>query len=402
MKLSKKYVNQALEDLNFRDMMPIQEAVIPEALKGRDIIGCSQTGSGKTHAFMIPVFEHLQEDTHEIQTVIVSPTRELASQLYEVARHIASFYEGSIDIRLYTGGQDRSREIERLKKSQPQIVIGTPGKIYDLAIKENVLKTYKAKKLIIDEADMALEIGFLTEIDEIARTMNDALQMMVFSATVPETLQPFLRKYMTQPKAVMLDDLSLSALNIDHKFIRYSSDEDREFKWQKMLKGLNPYLALIFANKKEDVEKIYQSMFQAGYNVTTIHGDMPPRKRKQVLKEINRLRYQYVVASDMASRGLDIDGISHVINYDLPKDMAFFIHRIGRTGRAGHHGETISFYSQKDTHALEFMEKHKMDVDIKELKPRQKRQPKPEPMGPRKKLKVKPNYKKKLKQKKKR
>ncbi|MFH5882513.1 DEAD/DEAH box helicase [Liberiplasma polymorphum] len=401
MKFTKNYIEQAVKDLNFEAFTKIQEAVIPEAIKKRDIIGCSQTGSGKTHAFLIPVFERLEESNKDLQVVILSPTRELATQIFNMAKHIASFSTETIEIKLFTGGKDRSKEIEGLAKHQPQIIIGTPGKIHDLAIKENILKTYRAKMLIIDEADMALEIGFLADIDAIARTMDEQLQMMVFSATIPETLQPFLRKYMKQPLEFMLENKSLSDLNLTHTFIKTTPNFTKDQALKKVMESINPYLAIVFVNKKEDVDRIAKELYQNGVNVTSIHGDLQPRKRKQVLKDINRLTYQYIIASDMASRGLDISGISHVINYDLPKDMAFFVHRIGRSGRMGASGETISFYSESDTHAFEFIDKHKITIDLKggSRPARKPKQVVKEVVSkPRKKLEVKPNYKKKLKQ----
>ncbi|MFP4286965.1 MAG: DEAD/DEAH box helicase [Candidatus Izemoplasmataceae bacterium] len=369
LKTQKNYIIDALKDLNFKSLTAIQEAVIPEILKGSDIIASSKTGSGKSHAFLIPIFEKLDENHHDLQIVILSPTRELATQLYDVASHIASFSKSTITIGLYTGGKDRQKEIQSLKSKQPHIVIGTPGKINDLAFKENVLSVYKAKILVIDEADMALDIGFLPEIDAIARVMPKELQMLVFSATIPEKLKPFLRKYLKHPKEINFEDKSLKDLNLNHTFIRTTENLTKDKALDDTIKKINPYLAMIFVNKKEDVERLYKRLYQEGLNVTMLHGDMPARKRKQVLKEINRLTYQYIVASDMASRGLDIEGISHIINYDLPKDMAFFVHRIGRSGRMGASGDTISFYTDKDNHALEFIDKHKIDVNFIGNKP---------------------------------
>ncbi len=364
MNFSKQYVMDAITDLQFTTFTDIQKAVIPTAIKKRDIIASSATGTGKTHAFLLPVFERLDEKDHSIQAVIISPTRELATQIYHAAVHIASFSDAHLDIRLYTGGKDRDKEISRLKKSQPHIVIGTPGKIKDLAIQENVLKVYKAKMLIIDEADMALEIGFLEDIDMVARTMTAQLQMLVFSATIPEALKPFLHKYMKNPKEIILQDKSLHNLDVTHTFIRTNSQEDKEKKFLETINQLNPYLCMIFANTKEEVERLSRLLFQQGENVISLHGDIKPRKRKQIIKDINRLTYQYIIASDIASRGLDIDGVSHIINYDLPKDMSFYIHRIGRTGRMGRSGEAISFFTDKDTHAFTYINKYNIDANI--------------------------------------
>lgn len=369
MKFSKKYINDAIKDLKFESFTDIQTHVIPEALKRRDIIGTSETGSGKTHAFLLPLFEKLDESKKEVQVVILSPTRELAQQLYDVATHIASFSENPIDIRAYMGGKDRSREMDRLKKSQPQIVIGTPGKVHDLAIKENLLKVYKADALVIDEADMALDIGFLEDIDRIASTMDKNLHMMVFSATIPQKLEPFLRKYMTQPLEFHLSDASLKQLNIEHIFIRTTKDKaDKMKKFDQILDMINPYLGMIFINKKEDIEAISNHLRARGLKAIELHGDLQARKRKQVIREIENLSVQYIVASDIAARGLDIKGVSHVINLDLPHDMDFYTHRVGRTGRMKTSGVAFTLYHDDNIEAFEYLNKRDVNILYREIK----------------------------------
>ncbi len=185
------------------------------ALKGKDIIGQSQTGSGKTHAFLIPIFEGLDEDLQQVQAVITTPTRELAEQIYNVAMQLASFCDKPIKIGRYVGGTDKQKTIEKLG-TQPQIVIGTPGRIKDLAINERVLLAHTAKMFVVDEADMTLETGFLTDIDQIAGTMGRDLQMMVFSATIPQALKPFLKKYMTAPTHIHIQPRQQTAVKIEH------------------------------------------------------------------------------------------------------------------------------------------------------------------------------------------
>ena len=225
MDIRKKFIEKAIKKLGFTQYTEIQEKVIPKARKGNDIIGCSQTGSGKTHAFLIPIFEKLDLENKDVQVVICAPTRELATQIFEFAKELAYYSETRIDIRKYTGGSNRTDEIDRLKKSQPQIVVGTPGKIKDLAVKENVLNILKATTFVLDEADMALEIGFLDDVDAIASLMDKELQMMVFSATIPEKLKPFLRKYMNNPFEVSIKPKELSSLNIEHIFIPIKSSD---------------------------------------------------------------------------------------------------------------------------------------------------------------------------------
>ena len=370
MHFSKTYIEKAVQALGFKDLTDVQRAVIPDATKGRDIVACSQTGSGKTHAFLIPVFSRLNEKDPRVQTVILSPTRELASQLLEAARQIATYADESIDIRLFSGGQDRHKEIERLKKSQPMIVIGTPGRIKDLAIDENALKIHRANTIVIDEADMALDIGFLPDIEAIFSTTKDNAQLMVFSATIPESLKPFLRRSTRNAKEVSLEDKSLRSLAIEHRFIRLDNQADKDRRLLAFVNETEPYLALIFVNQKADADRLASMLYQAGKRSIALHGDLPSRKRKQLHRRITSLDVQYVVATDMASRGLDIEGVSHIINYDLPTDMTFYVHRVGRTARMGQSGLAISYFSERDGHAFHYLDKHHINYTVKGTKPK--------------------------------
>lgn len=336
----KEYINKAINDLKFKELSKIQEEIIPLALKGNSLIGQSRTGSGKTHAFLIPLFQNIDEDKKFVQAVITAPTRELALQIFNVATHIASFCDKKIDIRIYTGGTDREKEIERLKSSQPQIVIGTPGKVNDLVIKENVLKIYTAKMLVIDEADMSFEIGFLDDLDKIASVLTDP-QILVFSATINESILPFIRKYIESDKHIKIKESSNA--NIRHILIPIKS-EGKYLALRNLLKTFNPYLCLIFANTKKRAIEVSDFLKQEGYKVCLIHGDVQVRERKRLMREIQELRYQYIVASDIASRGIDIEGVSHVVNFELPSDYEFYIHRSGRTGRMNMDGVCMSLY----------------------------------------------------------
>jgi len=363
---TKSYLYDALKGLNFQHFSPIQEKVVPKALENRDVIAASETGTGKSHAFLLPVFERLKEYEKHVQTVILVPTRDLARQLKSMAVELASYCDDPIDIRSYTGGNDRDKEMKRLEKSQPQIVIGTPGKIYDLTVKENVLKLHKAKTLIIDEADMALEIGFLKEMEAIASILNHA-QFMIFSATIPQTLRDFIKKSMQNPFEVDMGSKGLTRLPITHKFMRVHEANMFE-TLDKLLETINPYLAMIFANTKDEVDLIASHLHQKGFEVTKLHGDVTPRERKQVLRDIDKLRVQYVVASDIAARGIDIEGVSHIINTGFPKDMKFYIHRAGRTGRMGMSGEVISLYKKNDADAFSFLMKENVPLNFVDVK----------------------------------
>lgn len=367
MDIRQPYIAAAVADLGFDTFTEVQTKVIPAARHKQDVIGCSQTGTGKTHAYLIPIFEALDLTNDSLEAVITAPTRELAEQIYQFARHIASFSALPIDIRRYTGGTNRNRELERLATSQPKIAIGTPGKIHDLARKENRLAIHQARIFVIDEADMALDSGFLQDIDQIAAAMPEHLQMMVFSATIPEALRPFLRKYMNQPTEIIIKPRELSSLNIEHVFLPIKS-KDRKNILVQLMHLLNPYVGIVFCNTKETVEDLYPELKQEGFNIIKLHGGMTPRERKRVMKEANSGTYQYILASDIASRGIDIDGVSHVINYDLPRDMEFYVHRTGRTGRADYTGLAISLYHADDDAYVAFLEHKGIDIHYKEIR----------------------------------
>ena len=361
---TKPYIKAALEDLNFTELTQIQQEVIPLALKKVDIIGQSQTGSGKTHAFLIPIFEVLDEGEQKVQVIITTPTRELAEQIYQVAGHIASFSDTTISIVRYMGGTDKERALAKLK-SQPQIVIGTPGRIKDLAINERALLVHTAKIFVVDEADMTLEAGFLQDIDQIAGTMDKNLQMMVFSATIPVGLKPFLKKYMQQPQHIHIEPRQQTAVNIEH--ILYPTKHRPRIEVLKtVLTSLNPYLAIVFANTKKKAAEISRELTAAGFKVGEIHGDLDPRRRRQVMNRIRNLEFQYIVATDIASRGIDIEGISHVINFELPSDLEFYIHRTGRTARGSFEGVAITLFDTKEEEALSQLEARGITFAYKE------------------------------------
>lgn len=399
MKLSKPYLYNALEGMNFQSFTEIQKKTLPAALKGRDILGVSETGSGKTHAFLLPVFDRLDEDEQEVQSVIVSPTRELADQLHRFASELASYTTAPIDIRLYTGGRDRERELERLKKSQPQVVIGTPGKLVDLAVKENALKLYRARTFVIDEADMTLEFGFLKELETLANVIDKRAQLLVFSATLPEHLRQFVKKSMYQPLEVILSKDRLSKLNIRHRFIKSPQDKRLE-TLDRIIGAINPYLALVFANTIEEVDALASHLRALDLDVTKLHGNLTVRERKQAIREIEKLNVQYIAASDMAARGIDIDGVSHVVNLAFPKDPNFYIHRVGRTGRMGASGEAITLYDEHDSEAFDFLKQEGVTLEFCDIKDGEFIQSKQKPekqdkRRPSKQEKIKPGYKKK-------
>ena len=360
----KDYIVKAIQDIGFKEFTPIQKNVLDSLKNNKNILAKSKTGSGKTHAFLIPIFQELNEDKYEAFATIISPTKELAMQTYKMAQQIASFCGKRIDIKLYCGGTDRLKEIEKLKNSTPQIIIGTPGKIKDLAVDENVLKIYTSKYLIVDEMDMTLDGGYEEDLDVISQILKDS-KMMFFSATMEERILHFAKKYLSNPE--IIDIKNTNDTKIQHIWIPLKH-RDRFTCLLDLLGTMQPYLAIIFANKKETVIELGQKLSNEGYFVGVMHGDLTPRERKRVINDCRNLKYQFLVATDLAARGIDIEGVSHIINYELPYDYEFYLHRSGRTGRMHADGIVYSFYEAVDDEYLNELGKKKISPVYFEIK----------------------------------
>lgn len=409
----KEYIYQALDEINFKEPTEVQARLIPTILKGKSVVGQSQTGSGKTHTFLLPIFQNLNAQKDEVQAVITTPSRELAYQIYEAAKQLAKFSPENIWIQNYVGGTDKQRQIEKLKSHQPQLVIGTPGRILDL-VRENALDIHNAHYLVVDEADMTLDLGFLKETDAIASTLPKDLQMLVFSATIPEKLRPFLRKYMYNPVIEVVANKHVISPTIDNWLVSTKGRDRNKLIYDLLTMG-EPYLALVFANTKERADGLTNYLRSQGLKVAKVHGGIQPRQRKRIMREIQNLDYQFVVATDLAARGIDIEGVSHVINDDIPEDLEFFVHRVGRTGRNGMKGTAITLYEPSEEKLIDELEsmgvhfvpkavKNGEIVDSYDRNRREKRQTRKESMDPKlrgfvkkEKKKRKPGYKKKIK-----
>ncbi|MBO7703520.1 MAG: DEAD/DEAH box helicase, partial [Solobacterium sp.] len=335
---------------HFKNPIPIQEEVIPALIRGKDVIGLSKTGTGKTHAYLIPLMEVCDSSSPDVQAVITAPTRELAVQIHEKAKRMNEADE-RLRVRLYVGGKDREKDLRQLKASQPHIVIGTPGRIKDLFLDEAALRLDKAKILIVDEADMTLEYGFLNEIDAFAGRMKEDLQMAAFSATMPEQLKPFLKKYMHSPETIRIEEETRFNPDITHVLVPCYHHTYTEVI-RSILPGFQPYVCLIFANTRETAHEIAEDLRSMKLPVTELHGDLESRKRKQAMKELALGINSYVVATDLAARGIDLDTITHVISCGFPDDLEFYIHRAGRTARAGSTGICYALYKEGDDAAI--------------------------------------------------
>ncbi|PMR92194.1 DEAD/DEAH box helicase [Streptococcus intermedius] len=351
----KDYIQEALLDLNFVEATEVQEKLIPIVLAGRDLVGESKTGSGKTHTFLLPIFQKMNEDVENVQAVITAPSRELARQIYQAACQIAAFSDKEIRVANYVGGTDKSRQIGKLTSSQPHIVIGTPGRIYDL-VASGDLAIHKAHTFVVDEADMTLDMGFLITVDKIASSLPKDLQFLVFSATIPQKLQPFLKKYLSNPVIEQIKTKTVISDTIDNWLIS-TKGRDRNAQIYEITQLLQPYLAMIFVNTKTRADELYSYLTTQGLKVAKIHGDIAPRERKRIMNQVKKLDFEYIVATDLAARGIDIEGVSHVINDAIPQDLSFFVHRVGRTGRNGLSGTAITLYQPSDDSDIRELEK---------------------------------------------
>lgn len=406
------YLLTAIADKGFKQPTEVQERLIPVIQAGRSVVGQSQTGTGKTHTFLLPIFNQLDSEQQNVQAVITAPSRELATQIYQAAKQLADFSGEEISIMNFVGGTDKLRQVERLATKQPHIVIGTPGRILDLVTSGDLL-IHTTQVMVVDEADMTLDLGFLADVDQIAGRMPDNLQMLVFSATIPEKLRPFLRKYMNNPLIEEIKPKTVISETIDNWLISTKGKDVNQIIYQLLTIG-HPYLAIVFANTKQRVDEISQYLKNQGLSVATIHGDILPRERKRVMKQIQNLDFQYVVATDLAARGIDIEGVSHVINAEIPDDLEFFIHRVGRTGRNQLPGTAITLYEPSDERKINEIEALGITFKPKEIKNdevvdsydrnrRQKREKKRDELDTtliglvkKKKKKIKPGYKKQI------
>ncbi|MBD5069941.1 MAG: DEAD/DEAH box helicase [Lactobacillus sp.] len=362
----KPFIDEALTQIDFKTPTPVQERLIPVIKKGKSVVGQSQTGSGKTHTFLLPIFNAIDPANHEVQAVITTPSRELAYQIYAAAKQIAKCSPEEILVQNFVGGTDKMRQIEKLKHRQPQIVIGTPGRILDL-MRSNALDVHNAHYLVVDEADMTLDLGFLKETDAIASALPKDLQMLVFSATIPQKLKPFLQKYMSNPVVEVVENKTVISPTIANWLLSTKGRDKNQLIYQLLTLG-EPYLALVFANTKERADELTKYLRAQGLKVAKIHGGVQPRERKRLMREIQNLEYQYVVATDLAARGIDIEGVSHVINDDLPEDLEFFVHRVGRTGRNNLKGIAITLYAPNEEKEIEELEQMGVHFEPKALK----------------------------------
>ncbi|RHW52494.1 DEAD/DEAH box helicase [Lactobacillus bombicola] len=362
----KPKIQNGLSNINFTEPTKVQEKVIPVLLEHKNIVVQAVTGSGKTHAFLIPILNEIDESLGYTQAVLTAPSRELADQLYQVARQLRDAAGLNISIAHIAGGTDRERQLKKIDSKRPQIVIATPGRLYDFVEKKILFLDY-VRNFVIDEADMTLDMGFLNDIDFIVQRLPQNTTIAAFSATIPVKLTNFLRKYMSKPEQIVIDNPAVIAPTIKNDLIDIGAKSRKKILYQLLTMG-QPYLALVFANTKQKVDELTTYLQQEGLRVAKIHGGITERERKRTIRDVEAGKYQYVVASDLAARGLDIAGVSLVVNYEIPRDLEFVVHRIGRTGRNGLSGHAVTLIREEELKRITGLEKSGIHFDFVEIK----------------------------------
>ena len=335
----------ALDSLGYLEATEIQEKAIPVILSGADIVARSQTGSGKTLAFGLPIIEKLNFDIANTQSLIVCPTRELAMQVCDEIKKITVRYEGISVVPVY-GGANIARQILSLKK-RPKIVVGTPGRILD-HLNRRTLKLHDITTVVLDEADEMLNMGFKEDIEKILKSTPSQRQTLMFSATFPASIMAITKDYQREPVFIEIGEQNKSLENMSLKFIR-TERNGKQIALVNLLDDYKPNLSIVFCNTKKMTEVLKAMLTDAGFNALCLNGDMRQRERTNVMRDIKSARGAMIlVATDVAARGIDISDVDIVFNFDLPNNTEYFLHRIGRTARAGKSGQAITIINTKE------------------------------------------------------
>ena len=351
---------KAIKRSGFEEATPIQAQTIPLALAGKDVIGQAQTGTGKTAAFGLPILQQLDKKNKAIQAIVIEPTRELAIQTQEELFRLGR--DEKAKVQVVYGGADIGRQIRALK-SVPEILVGTPGRLLD-HLKRKTIKFDQVQTVVLDEADEMLDMGFIQDIESILTYAENRSQTLLFSATMPKPIQNLGEKFMNDPEIVKIKAKELTADLIDQYFVRVRENE----KFDTMCRLIdveNPDLAVVFGRTKRRVDELTRGLVARGYNAAGIHGDLTQARRMQVLKRFKEGELDILVATDVAARGLDISGVTHVYNYDIPQDPDSYVHRIGRTGRAGKSGMSVTFVTPNEIGYMRTIE----DLTKKKMSP---------------------------------
>lgn len=345
-------IDNVLKKSGIQNPTPIQQDSIIHILNNKDVIAEAQTGTGKTLAFLLPIFENISLNSQGIQALIISPTRELAIQITEEANKLSTAKD--IGVLSMYGGKDIGSQMKKLK-GNIRLIIATPGRILD-HLKRKTVKLNTLKTIVLDEADQMLLMGFRNEIDLIMKETPKKKQTLCFSATMDSAVKKLAYRYMNDPIIVSVKKEEITLANINQEVVETIDREKREALC-KVLDEDNPFMAIIFCRTKRRADELEVVMHRRGYNCKVIHSDIQQSKRERIMKSFRNADIQYLIATDVASRGLDIGGVDHIYNYDIPENVETYIHRIGRTGRAGEKGYTCLFVDPKDSRMLSEIEK---------------------------------------------
>ncbi len=344
-------VLQAISNMGFEEATPIQELTIPIAMQGKDLIGQAQTGTGKTAAFAIPLVEQFTIGLEHIQGIVLTPTRELAVQVAEELNKIGQ-YKGIRTLPIY-GGQDINRQIRSLK-NRPHIIVGTPGRLMD-HMRRKTIRLQQIKLVVLDEADEMLNMGFVEDIETILQEIPTERQTLLFSATMPRPIQILAQRFMKDPEMVSIKGKEVTVPNIEQNYLEIPEKQKFDVLC-RLLDIQSPDSAIIFGRTKRRVDEVSEALSKRGYSAEGIHGDLTQSKRDSVMRQFKEGTIEILVATDVAARGLDISGVTHVYNFDIPQDPESYVHRIGRTGRAGKTGLAVTFVTPREMNQLRNIE----------------------------------------------
>src|SRR5688572_11900945 len=346
-------VLKAIDKLGFEQAAPIQAAAIPVLMQGKDVVGQSQTGSGKTAAFAIPAIEKTDPNLRAVQVLILCPTRELAVQVSEEVHKLAIFKRGINALPIY-GGQSYERQFYGLKQGA-QIIIGPPGRVMD-HMRRGSLRLETVKMAVLDEVDVMLNMGFRDDIELILQAVPKTRQTVFFSATIPRPIQQLIEKYSRDPQQIRIEQKAMTVPTVEQVYY----EVDRRFKVELLTRLIDLHdlkLGIIFCNTKRMVDDLVDHLNAQGYSADRLHGDMSQALRDRVMNKFRKSGLEFLVATDVAARGIDVDDVQVVFNYDLPYDAEDYVHRIGRTGRAGRSGRAISFVAGREVFQIRNIER---------------------------------------------
>ena len=344
-------VLRSISNMGFEEPTPIQEQAIPIALEGRDLIGQAHTGTGKTAAFGIPMVERITVEAEQIQGIVITPTRELAVQVAEELNKIGHF-KGIRTLPIY-GGQDFQRQIRALNK-KPYIIVGTPGRLMD-HMRRKTIRLNNIAIVVLDEADEMLNMGFIEDIETILQEIPKERQTLLFSATMPKPIQSLAQQFMRNPEMISIRSKEITVPSTEQYYMEVHERQKFDVLC-RLLDIQSPDLAIVFGRTKRRVDELGEALSKRGYSAEGIHGDLTQSRRDSVMRQFREGTIEVLVATDVAARGLDITGVTHVYNFDIPQDPEGYVHRIGRTGRVGKTGLAITFVTPREIDHLKMIE----------------------------------------------